>query len=69
LTNDLATSLDYVKLVPSLLNDDKKQNRMQIQEELLARAETGTDVLKNIITGDETWIYGYGVETKRQSSQ
>ena len=24
---------------------------------------------KNIITGDETWVYGYYVETKMQSSQ
>jgi hypothetical protein len=26
-------------------------------------------LLKNIITGDETWIYGFGVETKAQCSQ
>jgi len=25
--------------------------------------------LKNIITGDETWVYGYDVETKMHSSQ
>ena len=25
--------------------------------------------LKNIITGDETWVYGYDVETKMQLSQ
>ncbi|UYV75558.1 K02A2.6-like [Cordylochernes scorpioides] len=25
--------------------------------------------LKNVITGDETWVYGYDPETKRQSSQ
>ena len=25
--------------------------------------------LKNVITGDETWVYGYDVETKVQSSQ
>jgi hypothetical protein len=24
--------------------------------------------LKNIITGEETWVYGYDVETKMQSS-
>ena len=24
---------------------------------------------KNIITGAETWVYGYDVETKAQSSQ
>ncbi|UYV68136.1 hypothetical protein LAZ67_5003148 [Cordylochernes scorpioides] len=25
--------------------------------------------LKNVITGDETWVYGYDPETKKQSSQ
>ena len=25
--------------------------------------------LKNNITGDETWVYGYDVETKMQKSQ
>ncbi|KAE9534118.1 hypothetical protein AGLY_008854 [Aphis glycines] len=25
--------------------------------------------IKNVITGDETWVYGYDIETKRQSSQ
>jgi len=25
--------------------------------------------VKNIITGNETWVYGYDVETKMQSSQ
>jgi len=27
------------------------------------------DLLKRVITGDETWVYGYNVETKAQSSQ
>ena len=27
------------------------------------------DLLKRVITGDESWVYGYDVETKAQSSQ
>ena len=27
------------------------------------------DLLKRVITGDKTWVYGYDVETKAQSSQ
>ena len=27
------------------------------------------NVLKKVITGDESWVYGYDPETKRQSSQ
>ena len=27
------------------------------------------DLLKKVITGDESWVYGYDIETKAQSSQ
>ena len=27
------------------------------------------DLLKKVITGDESWVYGYEIETKAQSSQ
>ena len=26
------------------------------------------DLLKNVITGDEVWLYGYNIEIKAQSS-
>ena len=57
------------KFVPRLLSDEQRQNRSLISQELLQRAENDQEFLKNIITGDETWFYGYDVETKRQSSQ
>jgi len=57
------------KFVPRLLNDDQKQNRVEISQELLADANGNENFLKNIITGVETWVYGYDVETKMQSSQ
>ena len=28
----------------------------------------GKNVLKKVITGDESWVYGYDPETKQQSS-
>jgi len=55
--------------VPRLLTDDQKENRVEIIQELLANANGNETFLKNIITRDETWIYGYDVETKTQSSQ
>jgi len=53
------------KFVPCLLIDNQKGNHVEISQELLASAN-GNENFKNIITGDETWIYGYDVETKMQ---
>jgi hypothetical protein len=51
--------------VPGLLADVQEENCVETSQELL----TNENFLKNIVTGDETWVYGYGVETKMQSSQ
>jgi len=39
------------------------------RQELLANANGNENFLKNIITGDETWVYVYDVETKMQLLQ
>ena len=57
------------KFVPRLLTEDQKDNRVEISQELLANANGNENFLKKIITGDETWVYGYDVETKLQSPQ
>jgi len=57
------------KFMPRLLTDDHKENRVEISQKLLTSANGNENVLKNIIPGDETWVYGYDVETKMQSSQ
>ena len=64
LTNESGMSRVAAKFVPRLLTDEQKQNRKTISQELIERAETDLDFKKkkNIITGDETWIYGYDVE-------
>jgi hypothetical protein len=68
LTENLGMHRIATKFVPRLLTDDRKQNRGDVSKELLDRANDD-NFLKNIITGDETWVYGYDVETKVQSSQ
>ena len=50
--------------MPCFLTDDQKENRVEISQELLANANGNENVLKNIIRGDETWVYGYDVETR-----
>jgi len=68
LTENLGMHRIKAKFVPRLLTDDQKQNRVDASQELLDRANDD-NFLKNIIIGDETWVYGYDVETKVQSSQ
>ena len=57
------------KFVPRLLTEEQKQNRITVSQELLDHSNTDENFLKNVMTGDETWVYGYDVETKVQSSQ
>jgi len=66
-TEKLQRSRVSAKFVPRLLTNDQKEKRVEISQKLLANANE--NFLKNIITGDETWVYGYDVETKMQSSQ
>lgn len=57
------------KFVPKLLNFDQKNRRMSLAQEMLNEVNDDPDFLKRVITGDESWVYGYDVETKAQSSQ
>ena len=45
---------------------EQKQRRMDIAHELFATFNDDQDFLKKVITGDESWMYGYG---KALSSQ
>ncbi len=45
-----------------------KKNRVTVSQELFDRSNADKNFPKNV-TGDETWVYGYDVETKVQSSQ
>jgi len=58
------------KMVPKLLTDEQKQLRESICQDLSDRVETeGTDWMSKIITGDESWMFEYDPETKRQIMQ
>jgi hypothetical protein len=57
------------KYVPSLLSEDKKQIRVDVSKEHVYRSNAYENFLTNIVTGDETWIYSYDVQTKAKSSQ
>ena len=48
---------------------DHEQRRLSIPLELRDRAASDSSFLGNVITGDETWVYGYDLETRVQRSQ
>lgn len=68
-TNVLNMKRVAAKFVPKLLNFQQKQHRVTIAQQMLSDIADNPDLLKRVITGDETWVYGYDVETKAQSSQ
>jgi hypothetical protein len=57
-----------VMFVPSLLTDEQKQRCVSVCLELLDEVRNDQNFLSRVITGDETWVYCYGPETKQQSS-
>ena len=57
------------KFVPRVLTVKQKQQCLSISLQLHDRATSDSSFLENVITGDETWVYGYDPETRVQSSQ
>lgn len=69
ITEDLGMRKICAKMVPKLLNDDQKERRMEVCQDILECIDTEPDLLQRVITGDESWIFEYDPETKRQSLQ
>ena len=69
ITEDLGMRKICVKMVPKLLDDDQKERRVEVCQDILEHLQTEPDLLQRVITGDESWIFEYDPETKRQSLQ
>ena len=69
LTEELGMHRVAAKFVPTILTADQKQQRVNVCTELRHLASNDETFLSTVITGDESWVYGYDPETKRQSSQ
>ena len=69
LSDDLGMRRVAAKFVPRLLTTEQKEKRLSMCTELKNELESDADLFSKIITGDETWFYGYDPETKQQSSQ
>ena len=51
------------RLVPKDLNFLQKERRVEVAKEMLANVADDPTFIKRIITGDETCIYEYDVDT------
>ena len=67
LTEELGMHRVAAKFVPRILTADQKQQRVNVCTELHQLASDNEMFLSRVITGDESWVYGYDPETKRQS--
>ena len=51
------------------MTSDQQAHHVQVCQDLFDYSENDKEFLSKVITGDESWVYGYNVETKVQSSQ
>jgi hypothetical protein len=57
------------EFVPRLLTPEQKEHCFTVCQDLRERAADDASFTSRIMTGDESWVYRYDPETKRQSSQ
>jgi hypothetical protein len=56
------------KFVPRILTANHKQQRINVCDGLCQIVSDDVTFLSRVISGDKSWIYSYGPETKQQSS-
>jgi hypothetical protein len=69
LTENLKMKTVCAKMVPKNLSEDQKLNREEMCQNVLEKIEEDPDFLNSVVTCDETWLFQYNPETKRQSMQ
>ena len=57
------------KMMPRLLTEEQKAQRLNACRDILQQMEADEKLLENVITGDKSWVFQYDPETKRQSRQ
>ncbi|UYV69539.1 hypothetical protein LAZ67_6003926 [Cordylochernes scorpioides] len=67
-TKDLDMIRTSSKFFPRILTEEQKV-RMDVCKNMVEMTRTDPEWMQKIITGEETWVYQYDLETKRQSSQ
>ena len=67
ITEDLGMRKTCAKIVLRLLNEGQKERRVQVCQDILDQIKTEPNLLKRVVTGNESWIFEYDPLTKRQS--
>nr|CAH7745967.1 unnamed protein product [Callosobruchus chinensis] len=67
LHEDLKMTKVCAKMVPKNLTPEQKENRKNICIDIMQQLEADPGLLEKVVTCDETWIFQYDPETKRQS--
>ncbi|UYV67645.1 hypothetical protein LAZ67_5001444 [Cordylochernes scorpioides] len=68
-TKDLKLKKTPAKFIPRFLTNEQKLCRLATCENMLEMIRTDPEWKDKIITGDETWVYDYDPETKRQYAE
>ena len=69
LTECLKKKKVFAKWVPHLLSEEQMATRVQLSRLFLRRSRREADFLGRIVTGDETWVFSWDPELKRQSAE
>ena len=69
LIQDLGMKCVVAKFFLQLLLPEQKEHCAAVANDLIQTTANEPDFLKKVITADESWVYGYDLETKAQSSQ
>ena len=57
------------RLIPKDLNFLQKLNRVKVVEDMLERVNSDPTFIKRIVTGHETWVYEFDMQTSLQASE
>ncbi|UYV72323.1 hypothetical protein LAZ67_9002640 [Cordylochernes scorpioides] len=68
-TEDLKLKKTPAKCIPRFLTNEQNLCRLATCKDMFKMTRTDPEWKDKIITGDETWVYGYDPETKRQSAE
>ncbi|XP_033224565.1 protein GVQW3-like [Belonocnema kinseyi] len=69
LTENLGMTRVCAKFILKLLTDQQKNLRLEIAQDNLEIINSDENFFQKVITGDETWVYGYDPETNQLSSK